>query len=71
MFGTFVTEPVRVELPNVISAAAGYTHTVALTDDGTVWAWGSNGAGQLSNGTFSSLPVSVCMPFVVDLTGNQ
>lgn len=30
---------------------AGSRHSVALKDDGTVWAWGSNGSGQLGDGT--------------------
>lgn len=29
----------------IISVAAGYAHTIALRDDGTVVAWGSNGTG--------------------------
>jgi alpha-tubulin suppressor-like RCC1 family protein len=30
--------------------AAGYHHSLALRDDGTVWAWGNNEVGQLGNG---------------------
>ena len=32
---------------DVIDAAVGDAHTVALVADGTLWAWGSNLAGQL------------------------
>jgi alpha-tubulin suppressor-like RCC1 family protein len=31
--------------------AAGRDHTVAVKTDGTLWAWGANGAGQLGDGT--------------------
>jgi alpha-tubulin suppressor-like RCC1 family protein len=31
--------------------AAGFSHTVAVKSDGTLWAWGSNGAGQVGDGT--------------------
>jgi len=41
--------------------AAGGHHTVSLKSDGTVWAWGYNGYGQLGDGTYtdSSPPVQV------------
>jgi alpha-tubulin suppressor-like RCC1 family protein len=43
------------------AVAAGANHTLALKPDGTVWAWGYNGYGQLGNNsnTSSSSPVQV------------
>jgi hypothetical protein len=32
------------------SEAAGYSHSLVLKEDGTVWAWGYNSYGQLGNG---------------------
>ena len=45
----------------VVSVAAGYFYSLALCSDGTVAAWGSNGNGQLGNGSTieSSVPVAV------------
>lgn len=37
-------------LTNATKIATGYTHTLAIRADGTVWAWGSNPAGELGNG---------------------
>jgi alpha-tubulin suppressor-like RCC1 family protein len=41
--------------------ATGYAHTVAVRSNGTVWAWGSNGHGQLGDGTTTqrTTPVQV------------
>jgi alpha-tubulin suppressor-like RCC1 family protein len=33
------------------TVSAGYTHSVGIKTDGTLWAWGDNGYGQLGNGT--------------------
>lgn len=33
------------------SIAAGDYHTMGLQTDGTLWAWGNNGSGQLGDGT--------------------
>ncbi len=43
------------------SISVGSDHTVALKGDGTVWCWGSNGYGQLGDGTTTnySTPVQV------------
>lgn len=38
-------------LTGIIAIAAGDFHTIALKNDGTVWAWGSNLKGQLGDGT--------------------
>lgn len=55
--------PVQVGgLPDGIEAvAAGLAYSLALKDDGTVWAWGFNDVGQLGNGTNTdtSTPVRV------------
>ena len=34
-------------------ASAGYSHSLALKTDGTLWSWGWNDDGQLGNGTKS------------------
>jgi alpha-tubulin suppressor-like RCC1 family protein len=48
-------------LTGVVSLAAGSYHSLAVKNDGTVWAWGSNGLGQLGDGTTTnhSLPIQV------------
>jgi alpha-tubulin suppressor-like RCC1 family protein len=38
-------------LTSVVAISAGESHNLALRSDGTVWAWGWNGFGQLGNGT--------------------
>jgi alpha-tubulin suppressor-like RCC1 family protein len=48
-------------LTGVKAIAVGSFHTLALKEDGTVWAWGHNAQGQLGNGTTvdSTSPVQV------------
>jgi alpha-tubulin suppressor-like RCC1 family protein len=38
-------------LSNIIAVASGPTHSLAVKNDGTVWAWGKNQNGQLGDGT--------------------
>ena len=42
--------------------AAGSGHTVAIKRDGTLWAWGYNGDGQLGDGTLYKLsPIEILL----------
>lgn len=47
----------RFALIALLSAqvACGYAHTLALTDEGSVYAWGANSYGQLGTGNKSNL----------------
>ena len=51
-YGTNRPVPVQVSgMSNALFLAAGYYHTLVLKSDGTVWAFGNNGSGQLGDGT--------------------
>jgi len=58
------TTPVQVSgLPGpVVAVSAGFEHSLALTSSGAVYAWGSNGQGELGDGTTtnrnSAVPVT-------------
>lgn len=47
----YVGDAEAVGLAGVISISAGSEHSMALKNDGTVWAWGVNSHGQLGSGT--------------------
>ena len=48
-------------LPGITAIAAGYNFSLALASNGTLWAWGDNGYGELGNGknNNSATPVQV------------
>jgi len=48
-------------LSPVTAIAAGGNHTVALKQDGSLWAWGGNNNGQLGDGTTTSRTEPVCI----------
>jgi alpha-tubulin suppressor-like RCC1 family protein len=51
------SSPVRIGTANDwVYIAAGYSHTIGLKSDGTMWAWGLNNAGQLGDGTTGNKP---------------
>ncbi|MEU7023836.1 Ig-like domain repeat protein [Streptomyces sp. NPDC046203] len=65
--------PVEVDLPagvHVTALASGSNHTLALTADGRVYAWGWNAYGQLGDGTTTdrATPVPVDLPAGTTIT---
>lgn len=58
------SHPVRVNgFSGAVSAiAAGSAHSLAVTADGQVWAWGSGLYGQVGNGSSNDQPVPVVVP---------
>ena len=63
--GTNERSPLRVNPPNGWAAvSAGYQHTCAIREDGSLWCWGSGEDGQLGNGKRerSNLPSKVISP---------
>ena len=64
---TSSSTPVQVSLPPgvvPVAVAAGDDHSLALGSNGTLYAWGYNGYGQLGNGTKTTedTPVTVTFP---------
>jgi alpha-tubulin suppressor-like RCC1 family protein len=58
----YLTVPVQVRsLGNVIMVATPSTSSMALKNDGTVWAWGNDGSGQLGTGEYGTdaIPIKV------------
>ena len=50
----------QFEGPAVIfgALAGGFSHSLAVRDDGTVWAWGRNQFGQLGTGNTNDARVA-------------
>lgn len=42
-----------------VKIAAGWYHSLGIKDDGSLWAWGHNGAGQVGDGSFINKQVPV------------
>ena len=51
----------------VVNISAGSYHTIAIDEEGKVYAWGDNGYGQLGNGTTESSSIPIC---ISDIPGN-
>ncbi len=67
--GTFVTAPVQaLILTGAKAISAGGWHSVALKNDGTVWAWGWNSDGQLGDGTTVDKSIPTQVPSLTNVT---
>jgi alpha-tubulin suppressor-like RCC1 family protein len=51
--------PTGPALEGVVAVAGGRYHSLALTSDGSVWAWGYNSNGQLGDGSATTRPYAV------------
>ncbi|HZS91907.1 MAG TPA: hypothetical protein VFE42_31040 [Chloroflexota bacterium] len=61
-YNSYAIPTLVANLTGVKAIAAGYYHSLAVKSDGTVWAWGYNGNGQLGTGSFGgtfNAPVQV------------
>ena len=57
-----------LSMQRVVAVGAGSDHSLAVTSDGRVYAWGSNVDGQLGNGTTTGIGVSNPSPLPVTMT---
>jgi len=62
-------DPIRI-MDNVVAVSAGNTHSLAITADGELWAWGANTAGSLGDGTTTSRSTPVGVIGNIMLPGN-
>lgn len=68
-FNTNVLTPtINEAIKNIQFIASGYSHTLALTESGSVIAWGSNGYGQLGRSDSKSFAVET-IPFNEEIKG--
>jgi alpha-tubulin suppressor-like RCC1 family protein len=60
-------------LTNVVAVAAGVNHSLALTSDGYVWAWGGNTDGQIGDGsnTRRATPVLLGLTNIIAIAAGQ
>jgi alpha-tubulin suppressor-like RCC1 family protein len=54
--------PVNGLPPDVVAVACGRSHSFAVTAMGELWAWGSNGSGELGDGTTTGQPLPILIP---------
>ncbi|AFC99501.1 Alpha-tubulin suppressor and related RCC1 domain-containing protein [Methanocella conradii HZ254] len=66
LYGADSATPQQVPgLENVVAIAGGSAHIMAMTGDGSVYAWGDNQGGQIGNGEFLSYTGAVTRPTLV------
>ncbi len=66
---TFTNVPLSAaRIVHCKDVAAGDLHSLALTTDGQLYAWGYNAFGQLGNGTTTNVPFPQLVPFPPGVT---
>jgi len=55
----FITTPERIGTSSWISVAVGYSYSIGIQANGTLWAWGLNDRGQFGNGLSDGLAHSL------------
>jgi alpha-tubulin suppressor-like RCC1 family protein len=50
-----ICHPQQIVAGTVIAVAAGLSHSLFLENDGSLWGMGSNGYGQLGNGSYNNI----------------
>lgn len=53
-----VIDVIGEDKKTVEKVAAGHIHSLALKQDGTIWAWGDNSNGEIGNGTANNVCVT-------------
>ena len=67
-YGGLATPVEAVNLSNIVSVDGGDQHSLALKSDGTVWAWGNNGWGQLGDGGYTRSLTPIQVPGLTNVT---
>ncbi|MCE9672828.1 RCC1 repeat-containing protein [Myxococcus stipitatus] len=65
-FGRSTPLPVQ-GLSRIVAVSAGFAHSLALRDDGVLFAWGMNNSGQLGDGSTTNRLLPVQVPGVSDI----
>src|SRR3990170_490517 len=73
-FSDYNLFPVSVRgLTNIVAVAVGDFHSLSVSNDGTVWAWGKNNNGELGDGTIidrtTPVPVSGLLNVEATISG--
>lgn len=54
----------KIDVDNIVLISAGYSHALALDNNGTIWSWGTNKDGELGTGETND---TVKTPIEVDM----
>ncbi|MGI8826743.1 MAG: RCC1 domain-containing protein [Chloroflexota bacterium] len=67
-YGGLASPVEATKLTGATAVAGGSFHSLALRSDGTVWAWGSGGWGQLGQGSYGSSATPIRVPGLSGVT---